>query len=298
MKFARRWGGGNGRCGRDNSASSSGSSPGYKAIADDTLFLGDGQPRAIFEVYPPNLSLAEDDALEAGAHQLAIVLNALKFPIQLLFRCVSVDLERLAAEAEQAALGRSPELARAARDYAALLRYLSRTMVLLELHVYLTMGLDGARGSVLQAIVAWLSQHLSDVRIVLWPARPIPSYWTSAASRLRITSRASRALLAGRRRAAADTAQRRRWRVPGNGRSQRPAYWLGLAVASQEPADCLNSPYGLAVYRISTFSHGSSLSLSPLPTLPSPASHPCGWMADGQNVALSVTICSVYRQSS
>jgi hypothetical protein len=26
-----------------------------------------------------------------------------------------------------------------------------------------------------------------------------------------------------------------------------PKYWLGLAVASQEPADCLNSPHGLAI---------------------------------------------------
>jgi hypothetical protein len=136
----------------------------YKAIADDTLFLGDGQPRAIFEVYPPNLSLADDDALEAAAQQLAIVLNALGFPIQLLFRFVAVDLEQLAVEAEQAAIGRGPELARTARDYAALLRHLGRTMVLLELHVYLTVGLDGARGSVLQAIVhqvvTWLSRHL------------------------------------------------------------------------------------------------------------------------------------------
>ena len=61
----------------------------YKAIADDTLYLGDGQPRAIFEVFPPNLSLADDDALEAPAQQLAVVLNALAFPTQLLFRFVN-----------------------------------------------------------------------------------------------------------------------------------------------------------------------------------------------------------------
>jgi hypothetical protein len=136
----------------------------YKAIADDTLFLGDGRPRAIFEVYPPNLSLADDDAIEGAAQQLAVVLNALGFPIQLLFRFVAVDLEQLALEAEQAAIGRGPELARAARDYAALLRHLSRTMVLLELHVYLTIGLDGARGSLLQAlihqVVSWLSRRV------------------------------------------------------------------------------------------------------------------------------------------
>jgi hypothetical protein len=136
----------------------------YKAIADDTLFLGDGQPRAIFEVFPPNLSLANEDALEAAAQQLAVVLNALAFPSQLLFRFVAVDLEQLAVEAERAAVGRGPELARAARDYAAHLRHLSRTLVLLELHVYLIVGLEGARGSLVQALVhpaiAWLSRRL------------------------------------------------------------------------------------------------------------------------------------------
>ena len=134
----------------------------YRAIADDTLFLGDGQLRAIFEVFPPNLSLADDDALEAAAQQLAVVLNALAFPTQLLFRFVAVDLESLAVEAERAAATRGPELARAARDYAALLRYLSRTQVLLELHVYLIVGIAGARGSLLQALVSrplgWLSR--------------------------------------------------------------------------------------------------------------------------------------------
>jgi hypothetical protein len=91
----------------------------YGAIADDTLFLGDGQPRAMFEVYPPNLSLADDEALEAAAQQLAIVLNAPGVPIQLLFRFVAVDLEQLAIEAERAAIGRGPELARAARGRLA-----------------------------------------------------------------------------------------------------------------------------------------------------------------------------------
>jgi hypothetical protein len=125
----------------------------YRAIADDTLYLGDGQPRAIFEVFPPNLSLADDDALEASAQQLAVVLNALRFPTQLLFRFVAVDLEQLAVEAEHATVWRGAELARAARDYAALLRHLSRTLVLLELHVYLIVGIEGARGSLLQALV-------------------------------------------------------------------------------------------------------------------------------------------------
>src|ERR671939_780937 len=124
----------------------------YRAIADDTLYLGDGRPRAIFELHPPNLSLADDDTLEAVAQQLAAVLNSLAFPIQLLFRLVAVDLGGHAAEAEQAAASRGPELAAAGREYAALLRHLSRTLVLLEPHVYLAVGVEGARGSPLYTL--------------------------------------------------------------------------------------------------------------------------------------------------
>jgi hypothetical protein len=136
----------------------------YQAIADDTLYLADGRPRAIFEVHPPNLSLADDDALEAAAQQLAIVFNGLPFPTQLLFRFVAVDLEAHAAAAEQSAATRGSELAAAGRDYAALLRHLSRTLVLLELRVLVTVGLEGAHGSLLgsllRPIVAWFSTAL------------------------------------------------------------------------------------------------------------------------------------------
>ena len=87
----------------------------YKAIADDTLYLGDGRPRAIFEVHPPNLALADADTLESTAQQLAVVFNSLPFAFQLLFRLVAVDLEDHAAEAELAAASRDPELAAGAR---------------------------------------------------------------------------------------------------------------------------------------------------------------------------------------
>src|SRR5918912_2491704 len=103
----------------------------YRAIADDTLYLGDGRPRAIFELYPPNLSLADDELLETTAQQLAVVFNSLSFPTMLLFRLVAVDLEAHAAAAARAGAARGPELARAARDYAALQRHLSRTLLLL-----------------------------------------------------------------------------------------------------------------------------------------------------------------------
>lgn len=125
----------------------------YRAIADDTLYLGDGRPRAIFELHPPNLSLADDDTLEVVAQQLAGVFNSLRFATQLLFRLVAVDLDGHAADAEQAGARRGPELAAAGRDYAALLRHLGRTLVLLEPHIYLVIGLEGAQGSLLRSLL-------------------------------------------------------------------------------------------------------------------------------------------------
>jgi hypothetical protein len=116
----------------------------YQAIADDTLYLADGRPRAIFELHPPNLALADDETLEATAQQLAVVFSNLPFLSMLLFRFVAVDLEQHAAAAERIAELRGHALARAGRDYAALGRHLSRTLVLLEPRVYLVVGLEGA----------------------------------------------------------------------------------------------------------------------------------------------------------
>ena len=124
-----------------------------RAIADDTLYLADGRPRAIFELCPPNLSLADDETLEITARHLAVVFDSLSFPTMLLFRFVAVDLEAHAAAAERAGAARGPELARAARDYAALQRHLSRTLLLLELHVYLVIGLEGTRGTLLHSLL-------------------------------------------------------------------------------------------------------------------------------------------------
>ncbi len=124
----------------------------YKAIADDTLYLGDGRRRAIFGLHPPNLSLADDATLESTAQQLAGVFSSLPFATQLLFRFVAIDLNSHAAEAEQAGANRGPRVAAAARDYAALMRHLSRTLVLLQPHVYLAVGLEGASGSLLRVV--------------------------------------------------------------------------------------------------------------------------------------------------
>jgi hypothetical protein len=136
----------------------------YQAIADDTLYLADGRPRAIFEVHPPNLALAADEALETTAQQLAVVFSNLPFLTMLLFRFVAVDLEQHAVEAERTAEARGRELARAGRDYAALARNLSRTLVLLEPRMYVVVGLEGTRdavgGSVLRLVRGWVTGRL------------------------------------------------------------------------------------------------------------------------------------------
>ena len=136
----------------------------YQAIADDTLYLADGRPRAIFELYPPNLALADDEALETTAQQLAVVFTNLHFPTMLLFRLVAVDLEQHAAAAERSAQARGVALARAGLDYAAHVRHLSRTLVLLEARVYVVVGLEGERDaagrSMLRMVRIWLAGRL------------------------------------------------------------------------------------------------------------------------------------------
>jgi len=77
---------------------------------------------------------------------------------------VAVDLETHAAAAERAAAARKPELAAAGRDYSALVRHLSRTQVLLEVRVFVTVGLEGSQGPLLgvalRAVAAWVCQRL------------------------------------------------------------------------------------------------------------------------------------------
>src|SRR5919206_263760 len=118
--------------------------------ADDKLVLADGRPRAIFEVFPGDLALADDEALEAHTARLAAFLHGLTFPIQVLLCLVPADLEAHAREVEAASADRGPCIAAAGRDYAGMARHLGRTGSLLEAHLYLVVGLEGAHGSLLQ----------------------------------------------------------------------------------------------------------------------------------------------------
>ena len=127
-----------------------------RAIDDDTLILADGRPRAIFEAFPGDVTLADDDALEAQTARLAAFLHGLTFPVQVLLCLVPPDLEEHAREVEAASAGRGPRIAAAGRDYAGLARHLDRTGALLEPHLYVVVGLEGARGSLVQQLLGML----------------------------------------------------------------------------------------------------------------------------------------------
>jgi hypothetical protein len=124
-----------------------------RAIDDDTLVLADGQPRAIFEVFPGDVTLADDEELEAHTARLAALLHGLTFPIQVLLCLIPPDLEAHAREVEAASADRGSRIAAAGRDYASLARHLDRTGSLLEPHLYVVVGLDGTRGSLLQQLL-------------------------------------------------------------------------------------------------------------------------------------------------
>ncbi len=113
-----------------------------RAIDDDTLYLDDGRPRAIFEVFPDDLTLAGDEWLERATAQLTSFLLALEFPTQLVFQLVPANLEEDARLAEAASAGRGARLAAAGRDLAALLRHLDRSAEALEPHLYVVVGLE------------------------------------------------------------------------------------------------------------------------------------------------------------
>jgi hypothetical protein len=75
---------------------------------------------------------------------------------------VPAKLEEHAREVEAASAGRGSRIAAAGRDYAGLARHLDRTGSLLEPHLYLIVGLEGAQGSLVQqvlAVVPWMGRR-------------------------------------------------------------------------------------------------------------------------------------------
>jgi hypothetical protein len=108
-----------------------------RGIADDTLYLADGRPRAIFSVHTLDLLLLDDDELEAFTDRLEAFVRSFGRPWQLVFRLAPTDLETHAAAIDELAAARSGRLASAGRELAAFFRHLGRTTVLLQPHLYL-----------------------------------------------------------------------------------------------------------------------------------------------------------------
>jgi hypothetical protein len=113
-----------------------------RGVADDTLYLADGRPRAIFTVHTTDLLLLDDDELEAFTVRLEAFVRSFGRPWQLVFRLVPTDLDAQAAAIDELAASRTGRLASAGRELAAFFRHLGRTTVLLQPHLYLVAGLD------------------------------------------------------------------------------------------------------------------------------------------------------------
>lgn len=134
-------------------------------IADDTLFLADGRPRAIFQVEPSDLLLADDDARETattGLEGFLHRLHGLNIPLQIVYDLVPADLDRHAGEIEALAATRTGRLAVVGRQVAAFERHLGRTGSLLQPRLLVVIGLDavvyspGTRlGARLAALAGW-----------------------------------------------------------------------------------------------------------------------------------------------
>jgi len=114
-----------------------------QGIADDTLYLADGRPRAIFQVETADLLLADEPARETEATRLEAFLQALRFLVQVVYRLVPTTLDDHAVETEALAATRHGRLAAVGRQQAAFLRHLGRTGNLLQPQLFVVVGLDG-----------------------------------------------------------------------------------------------------------------------------------------------------------
>ncbi len=113
-----------------------------RGIADDTLYLADGRPRAIFAVQTADLLLLDDDELEAFTVRLEAFVRSFDRPWQLVFRLAPTELDAHAAAIDELAAARTGRLASAGRELAAFYRHLGRTTLLLQPHLYVVIGLD------------------------------------------------------------------------------------------------------------------------------------------------------------
>jgi hypothetical protein len=133
-------------------------------IADDTLYLADGRPRAIFAIQTADPLLLGDEELEAFTVRLESFVHSFDQPWQLVFRLAPTDLDAHAAAIDELAASRTGRLASAGRELAAYLRHLGRTSTLLQPSLYVVVGP--------QAPARSLAERIKDVLGAFTPTRP------------------------------------------------------------------------------------------------------------------------------
>jgi hypothetical protein len=111
-----------------------------RGIADDTLYLADGRPRAIFAIQTVDPLLLGDEELEAFTLRLEAFVHSFDQPWQLVFRLAPTNLDAHAAAMDELAASRTRRLASAGRELAAYLRHLGRTSTLLQPSLYVVVG--------------------------------------------------------------------------------------------------------------------------------------------------------------
>jgi hypothetical protein len=109
-------------------------------IADDTLYLTDGRPRAIFAIQTADPLLLGDEELEAYTLRLEAFVHSFDQPWQLVFRLAPTDLDAHATAIDDLAASRTGRLASAGRELATYMRHLGRTSTLLQPSLYVVVG--------------------------------------------------------------------------------------------------------------------------------------------------------------
>ncbi len=136
------------------------------AIADDTLYLADGRPRAIFAIQTADPLLLDDDELEAFTVRLESFVHSFDRPWQLVFRLAPTDLDAQSAAIDELAASRTGRLASAGRELAAYVRHLGRTTTLLQPSLFVVIGLQAPTRS-----LGMRANDLLGSLTTCWPGR-------------------------------------------------------------------------------------------------------------------------------
>jgi hypothetical protein len=134
-------------------------------IDRDIVRLRDGACRAVLETGSLGFALKSDAEQEAILAGYRAFLNGLRFPLQVLVRVQSTDIEAyLEGLRTQDGAGTSSAVARLALDHEAFVRRLARELVLLDRRFYIvvSVGGDAAEGTAVPPLsILWPWRHHS-----------------------------------------------------------------------------------------------------------------------------------------